>query len=127
MEGKRIRDAALSIFFYLFTFAAWIKNLIPEETHFSSGHMPVPNGQPCSIRLHAPADCKVSTSLTIYLMSSTKLQHCHQEHRQVSTGNCCRINGNKKISLKNKSLSDIFFDVYLLASRKRLRKVEWKF
>ena len=26
----------------------------------------------------------------------------------------------KKISLKNKSLSDIFFDVYLLASRKRL-------
>ena len=26
--GKRIRDAALSIFFYLFTFAAWIKNLI---------------------------------------------------------------------------------------------------
>ena len=30
--------------------------------------------------------------------------------------------GNKKISLKNKSLSDIFFDVYLLASRIRLQK-----
>ena len=27
----------------------------------------------------------------------------------------------QKISLKNKSLSDIFFDVYLLASRKRLQ------
>ena len=68
MEGKRIRDAALSIFFYLFTFAAWIKNLIPEETHFSSGRMPVPNGQPCSIRWHALADYKVLTSLNIYLM-----------------------------------------------------------
>ena len=40
----------------------------PEETHFSSGRMPVPNGQPCSIRWHAHADCKVLTSLNIYLM-----------------------------------------------------------
>ena len=54
---------------------------IPKKTQFSSGHMPVPNGQPCSIRWHAHADCKVLTSLNIYLMSSTKLQHCHQEHR----------------------------------------------
>ncbi len=29
-------------------------------------------------------------------------------NRSQQTGNYCRINGNKKISLKNKSLSDIF-------------------
>ena len=40
----------------------------PGETHFSSGHMPVPNGQPCSIRWHTHADCKVLTSLNTYLM-----------------------------------------------------------
>lgn len=51
-----------------------------DETHFSSGRMPVPNGQPCSIRWHAHADCKVSTSLNIYPMSSTKQQCYHQEH-----------------------------------------------
>ena len=36
----------------------------------------------------------------------------------------CSCRAYQKISLKNKSLSDIFFDVYLLASRKRLQQIE---
>ena len=61
---------------------------------------------------------QVLTSLNIYLMSSTKLQHCRQEHRYASTVTCCRTNGNKKISLKNKNLSDIFLTcIYFIYSR----------
>ena len=84
----------------------------PGETRFSSGRMPVPDVLPCSIHLHAHAGCKASTSLNIYLTSSTRQRRCRREHRQASTGTGCRTNGNKKISLKNKNLGDIFLTVY---------------
>ena len=41
----------------------------PGETHCSSGRILVQGGLPCSIRSHAHAGCKVSTSLNIYQIS----------------------------------------------------------
>lgn len=80
----------------------------PEGILFSSGHM-LAKGLPFSIRLHAHADCKASTSLSMYLMSSTKRLYCRQEHHFANIGTCCQMDENKKISLKNKILSDIFW------------------
>ena len=50
--------------------------------------------EPCSIRLPARADCKVSASSSTYRTSSTRLRHCHLKLLLRNTETCYPINGN---------------------------------
>ena len=50
--------------------------------------------EPCSIRLPARADCKVSASSSTYRTSSTRQRHCHLTLLLRNTETCYPINGN---------------------------------
>ena len=66
----------------------------PDATRSSSDRIREQSVEPCSIRLPARADCKVSASSTTYRTSSTRLRHCHLTLLLRNTETCYPINGN---------------------------------